>query len=88
MSIEDHKAISVHESEDGRRHEAVLTEDGTGKKEYSGADLKMSPDGIVLIPQPSDDPDDPLVSLLIPLRILILTRVTLRIGRDGESILL
>ena len=60
--MEDRKELEVHEgSEEATHNELALEESG---KLNEIANPKLSHDGIILIPQPSDDPDDPLVSFL------------------------
>ena len=64
--MEDKREVDVHESSS----EGV--DEGGQLNEIPNA--KRSSDGIILIPQPSDDPDDPLVRLfLVIARIIRLT---------------
>lgn len=53
--MEDKRELQVNES-----GSEALTDEAGHLNEIPNA--KRSADGIILIPQPSDDPDDPLVS--------------------------
>lgn len=60
VSISDNEKKIVEEDVNGLEHDGSIK--GTATK-------KTTKDGILLIPQPSDDPDQPLVSLLPTLRL-------------------
>jgi hypothetical protein len=57
--MEEKRNLDVHES--GSSSDTPIDEAGD-LNGINDANAKRSADGIILIPQPSDDPDDPLVS--------------------------
>ena len=44
----------------------LIQDHHTKNSSVQDSDLKKSPNGITLVPQPSEDPRDPLVSCVIP----------------------
>jgi len=63
--VQVQSTCQLHKMEDKREldiHETSSSSDAGELGEFPDANAKRSIDGIILIPQPSDDPDDPLVS--------------------------
>jgi hypothetical protein len=62
--MEDSKETSLREIEvDGQNDEAQNVDILTSSKLDGIVNPKLGADGIILVPQPSDDADDPLVAL-------------------------